>query len=228
MDKQAMLDKDYMPYINKWGKLTNTVGIFLCFVPVIYFGVRYGWWPQFGPIFQGWLSISASAGVLWIMQPIQFFPVLGVAGTYMSNLSGNISNMRVPCSIAAELAAEVQPGTPEAEICANIGSAVSTLINIVVLTVGVLVGASLLAQLPTAASDALKTLLVPALMAACVVMVGWGEPRILPLAFFLAMLTRIFFTAFFPKLMSLSDITSIFVAIIVCVALYKAKIFIKD
>ncbi|MDR1731226.1 MAG: hypothetical protein LBR61_03945 [Synergistaceae bacterium] len=228
MDKQAILDKDYMPYINKWGKLTNTVGVFFAFVPVIYFGVRYGWWPQPGPVFQGWLSISASAGILWIMQPIQFFPVLGVAGTYMSNLSGNISNMRVPCSIAAEQAAGVQPGTPEAEICANIGSAVSTLINILVLSAGVLAGSSLLAQLPPAASDALKSLLVPALIAACVVMVGWTEPRILPLAFLLAVLTRIFFTVCLPRLMSMADITSIFVAIFVCVALYKMKIYIRD
>ena len=94
LENKAKLDQIYMPFIHRWGKITNSMGILLGFVPVIYLGIRYGLWPQFGPVLSGWISIAGVIGISWIMQPIQFFPILGVAGTYMSNISGNISNMR--------------------------------------------------------------------------------------------------------------------------------------
>lgn len=49
--------------------------------------------------------------MLWFVEPISYFPVVGAAGTYMAFLSGNISNMRIPCASMAQVAADVEPGT---------------------------------------------------------------------------------------------------------------------
>lgn len=227
MDKSKILGREYTPYIHRMGKITNAIGLFLSFTPVIYLGARYGLWPQMAAVVQGFLSIAAVIGISWVMQPIQFFPILGVAGTYMSNISGNISNMRVPCSIAAEQAAQVDPGTPEAEICANIGSAVSTFINLAILTIGVIGGASLISNLSAEANAALGYLL-PSLMGACVVMIGWGEAKILPLGIGIALLYRILIPLLLPALASFIDILAIFTTIAVCVMLYRSKKYLTD
>ncbi|GHV35163.1 hypothetical protein FACS1894187_07270 [Synergistales bacterium] len=226
MDKKAILNKNYMPYIHRMGKITNTLGVFMGLAPVVYLGFRYGLWPTGGALLQGWINIAAIMASFWIMQPIQFFPILGVAGTYMSNLSGNISNMRVPCAIAAEQAAGVEAGTPEAEICANIANAVSTYVNLIFLTAAVIGGTSLLASLPPNISASLNFLL-PTLMGGCVVMVGWDQPRILLIGFSIAIATRLFTVFLLPWFNSFADITSIVITAVVCISLFKAKVFIK-
>jgi len=226
MDKKQILEKSYMPYIHKWGKITNIIGIFLAFLPQLYLGIRFGLWPQAGPVLQGFVAIAGVVGIAWVMQPIQFFPILGVAGTYMSNISGNVSNMRVPCSIAAEQAAGAEPGTPEAEICANMGTAVSTFINLFILTLGIVLGASVLSNMPPAVSQSLGYLL-PALMGSCVVMVGWNQVRILPIGILLSLFIRLVLVKIVPALSSFIDIATIFGTIGISVALYKAKIYLK-
>ena len=52
------------------------------------------------------IRISACL-VYYFIEPISFQPVLGIPGTYMAFLSGNLSNLRVPCSSVAQKAAGV-------------------------------------------------------------------------------------------------------------------------
>lgn len=226
-NSKKKLEVIYLPYIHKWGKITNLAGLLLGFLPVLYLGIFYGWWPEAGPVISGWLSIAGIVGISWVMQPIQFFPILGVAGTYMSNISGQISNMRVPCSIAAEQAAGVEPGTPEAEICANIGSAISTFINIAILAVGVIGGAAALAALPESISGSMNYML-PALMGACFIMVSWGQPKMIPLGLGVAILVRVLFTYVFSGLSGFIDIVSIFGTIAVALLLTKKNVWLKN
>ena len=226
MDKKTMLEQNYMPYIHKWGKITNALGIFLGFVPLLYLGLVHGMWPQVGHVITGLIGILGIVAVNYVMQPIQFFPILGVAGTYMSNLSGQISNMRVPCSICAEEAAGVAPGTPEAEICANIGSAVSTVINITILALGVFAGAAALAALPPTLSASMNYML-PALLGACFIMVSWGNPRMIPVGLGVAIVVRLLCTYVIPGLKTFIDIIAVFATILVAFYLTKKKIWLK-
>ena len=62
----------------------------------------------------------------------------------MAFLSGNISNMRIPCASMAQVAADVEPGTEKGSVIATIGMAVSIMINTSVLTVGAILGTSVL------------------------------------------------------------------------------------
>lgn len=87
-------------------------------------------------------------GVLRFVEPISYFPVLGVTGTYMAFLSGNISNMRLPCAAVAQDASDVKPGTPQGSILSSLGMAVSVVINIFVLSVGVALGSVVLSKTP--------------------------------------------------------------------------------
>ena len=117
------------------------------------------------------ISGTSAFGVLWFVEPISYFPVVGPAGTYMAFLSGNISNMRIPCASMAQVAAEVEPGTEKGSIIATLGMAVSIIINVSVLTIGAILGSSVLAMLPDSVKAALNYLL-PALFGALFVQFG--------------------------------------------------------
>ncbi len=222
MDRKAKLDEIYMPYIYKWGKITNTLGMLAGFIPVIYLGLVYKMWPQWGVVFQGWLAMAGILGYSWVMQPIQYFAILGVAGTYMSNISGQIGNMRVPCSIAAEKACGVSEGTPESELIANIASAVSTFINIIVLAIGVIGGAAALAAAPAVVQQSLNYVL-PSLMGICIIMIGWGRWKDLAVGVIVATVVRALFTFVIPSLNGFIDITVIILAIAINIWLVNKK-----
>ena len=73
--------------------------------------------------------------------------------------------MRVPCAMVAQEAADVEPGTEKGSVISTIGIAVSIIVNIVILSIGVVFGQAILSVLPpqvTAAFD----LILPALFGA--------------------------------------------------------------
>lgn len=164
MENHDVFHGEFLPYIHKMGKRTNTLGILLCFGPCIGLALM-GILPPWEALITG-LSIQIPAVMsAYVYEPISYFAVLGVPGTYMSFLSGNISNLRVPTSEIAQNAAGVKQGSPEATIISTIGIAVSTYVNIVILTIGIVFGTYVISQLPDKWIQALN-LLLPALFAA--------------------------------------------------------------
>jgi hypothetical protein len=144
----SVFDSEYIPSIVKLGRFTNLIGVLFaflpCIIPIIVFGVS----PLWGAVFAGFLMQASVSGVFWFVEPISYFPVLGIPGTYISFLSGNIGNLRMPVSIAAQEAAGVKAGTDEGAIVATIGCAVSVVVNVLMLSVGVILGTSVLGLLP--------------------------------------------------------------------------------
>ena len=82
--------------------------------------------------------------MIWFVEPISYFPIVGVAGTYMAFVSGNISNLRIPCAMIAQKAAGVEPGTDRGSIVATLGMAVSIIVNVIILAAGIFAGAQVL------------------------------------------------------------------------------------
>lgn len=163
--------KDYMPRVNRLGKRTGYLGALLAFTPAVMLAVVYGILPRPAALLTAFIGGASAFGVLWFVEPISYFPIVGSAGTYMAFLSGNISNMRIPCASMAQVAAKVEPGTEEGSIVATLGMAVSIVINVSVLTVGAILGTSVLSMLPPHVTASLNYML-PALFGALLVQFG--------------------------------------------------------
>ncbi len=104
-------NKVYIPDIVKWGKITMLLGIITCFGPALVISVVYGYMPPVSAIIAGTIAQISVSGAFYIVEPISYFPILGIPGTYLTFLSGNTSNMRVPCSSVAHAAAGVEMGS---------------------------------------------------------------------------------------------------------------------
>lgn len=228
MDKKEFFEKEYMPKMNRIGKITGALGVLLAFLPAVFLAVVYGFLPKIPALITAFVAGASSFAVLWFVEPISYFSVLGPIGTYMSFLSGNISNMRVPCSSMAQLSAEVEPGTEEGSIVSTIGIAVSIIINISVLTIGVILGSSILAMLPASVTDALNYLL-PALFGALLVQFGLKTMKISTFVLVFAVVINICLNlGVFNWLPGASNylgiLTSVFLAIVISVVTFgKAK-----
>lgn len=181
---------DFIPYIIKNGKRLNLLGVVLAFGPCLALALQ-GILPPWDALLAAisvYLPMMASP---YIYEPISYFAVLGIPGTYMSFLSGNISNLRVPCSSVAQKAAGVKEGTEEGTIIATIGIAISTFVNIAILAIGVIGGTYIISILPEKLQMALN-LLLPALFASLVANYIRQKPKLaligVPLAFIMSLL----------------------------------------
>lgn len=176
-DNLSYYEKEYIPSIIRIGFTTNLLGCVLAFLPALVLLLVYRLQPPVEAVIAGVIMQLSVSGVFWFVEPISYSPVLGIAGTYMSFLSGNIGNLRLPASVAALQAANEEPGTERGSIIATIGIAVSIIVNIVMLTVGVILGASVLEMLPQPVLAALNNIL-PALFGAMLAQQFITNPKI--------------------------------------------------
>ena len=112
-------NKVYIPDIVKWGKITMLLGIITCFGPALVISVVYGCMPPVSAIIAGTIAQISVSGAFYIVEPISYFPILGIPGTYLTSFLGNTSNMRVPCSSVAQEAAGVEMGSDKGSVVFN-------------------------------------------------------------------------------------------------------------
>lgn len=149
-------EKSFTKPIIRYGSLTNLLAIPLCFIPAIYLWLVKGAFPGWNNILTGWMYVASMFAIYSIVEPICYFPILGLPGTYMSFLSGNIGNMRVPCAVVAQESLGVEPGTKKAELIATLGIAGSIFTNTIMVTIAAIGGAALMSIFPPVVLTAFK------------------------------------------------------------------------
>ncbi|CAM2907460.1 hypothetical protein HAHI6034_07470 [Hathewaya histolytica] len=198
---EEVYDTEYVPFVIKWGQRTNIGGAILSFLPALLLLFVFKIKPSLGPLTQATVAQLSASFAYYFVDPIAFFPVLGLTGTYMAFLTGNISNLRLPCAINALESAGVKPGTKKASIISTLGIASSVVVNTTMLTIGVFVGAKVIGLLPPAATAALKYL-VPAIFGAVFVQLSFYDPKIgiiaISIAVVMTIIYRLGLLAFFP------------------------------
>ncbi len=129
--------RSYMQSIHTAGRIWMlTAFALLILVPTI-ICIHYKSWPGFGPVFQGLLGV---APIFWTVGTIEVFsytPMLGAGGSYLGFVTGNLTNLKVPCALNAMQSAGVEPGTEEGEVLSTIAIAVSSIVTTVIIILGV-------------------------------------------------------------------------------------------
>jgi len=147
-----MNEKDLM---NQWkkdsvkiGSPTNLLAAITAFIPVIWLCTKYDCWPPMNLVLTAWGMVAASFGAFYFVEPVSYYAALGMSGTYLSFLSGNIGNMRVPCAALALDVTKSETGTLQAEIVSTMAICGSIITNLIGTTSAVIVGSAVLAILP--------------------------------------------------------------------------------
>lgn len=217
----------YLPYIVKWGKITGWLGILLSFGPALVLAVIYKLVPPVNAIFTAFIAIASAVGINWVVEPISYFPIIGVAGTYMAFITGNISNLRIPTAAVSQKVAGVEPGTDKGSIIATLGMAVSVIVNIVILALGVFAGSAILSKLPEEVVKAFNYLL-PSLFGAIFIQFSLMKLKLAPIALGIALALTFALNAgvfsFLPGRPSyIVTLGAVFGTIAIASALYKKK-----
>ena len=95
-------------------------------------------WPPIQGVLKGLLGVVPIFWTVGIIEVFTYTPMLGAAGTYLGFVTGNLTNLKVPCALNAMSNAGVKSGTEEAEIISGISIAVSSLVTTVIIILGVI------------------------------------------------------------------------------------------
>ena len=178
-----MNDKEFQKIwnnpINLIGRITLSSAVAASFFPAMYLMISHGIFPPLDVVLKAWILVVSSYGVIYIIEPISYYPVLGLSGTYMTFLSGNGGNMRVPAAVCALDVTETQPGTRSVEIISALGIAGSIITNLFFVTLAAVLGAAILNAVPPIVSDAFKSYAVPAIFGAVLMQFGIKYPILL-------------------------------------------------
>ena len=87
------------------------------------------------------LGLLATAPMYWAVGAIEtvtFVPMLGAGGSYLSFVTGNISNLKLPCAINALEQNGVSANSEEGEIISTIAIATSSIVTTIIIIIGVI------------------------------------------------------------------------------------------
>ena len=118
----------------------------------------------------GFLSGMLNIGLLYIgisiVEFLIYVPMLGAGGSYLAFVTGNVTNMKIPCAMNARDIAGTEVGTPENEIVSTISIATSAIVTTLVIVVGVILIAPLQPVLQSEVLAPAFDYVVPALFGA--------------------------------------------------------------
>ncbi len=74
-----------------------------------------------------------------IVEPVIYSPMLGVNSAYLAFITGNLSNLKIPCVVKAQEICGTKLGTEENEVVSTLSVATSTLVTTLIIAVFVLI-----------------------------------------------------------------------------------------
>ena len=128
----------YMDSVHRDGKIWGlSVAALIILVPVVLCFV-FNALPDWQALGQGLLATLPMYWAVGLIEIFTYVPMLGAGGTYLSFVTGNISNLKLPCAVDAMERAGTKPGTEEAEVISTISIAVSSIVTTVIIILGVI------------------------------------------------------------------------------------------
>lgn len=86
------------------------------------------------------MGLIATAPMYWavgIVETFTFIPMLGAGGSYISFITGNISNLKLPCALSAMEQMGAKANSEEGEVISTIAIAISSIVTTVIIILGV-------------------------------------------------------------------------------------------
>lgn len=153
----------YLDSVHRDGRIW---GIIVCVIILLFpvaIALIFGVVPKWGPLAEAMLATLPMYWAVGIIEVITYVPMLGAGGAYLSFVTGNISNLKLPCALDAMERAGVKSNSEEGEIISTISIAVSSIVTTLIIVAGVIFIVPLTPVLENPVLDSAFQQLLPAL-----------------------------------------------------------------
>lgn len=162
-NKKTQVTDSFQTWAHKWGRFGTFLAlIYMIALPfvVLYF---YDSIPSIGEVINlGTISILMIYIPVGISEAISYTPILG-SSAYLTFITGNIMNLKLPCAVNAMKLAKKEPNTPEGDAISSVAVAVCSIMTIVILALAALLSAWISPVFELPAVKTASNYLIPAL-----------------------------------------------------------------
>lgn len=128
----------FQTWSHRWGRFGTFIAlVYMIALPFIVLGY-YGCIPSLGEVINlSTVSILMIYIPVGISEALSYTPILG-SSSYLTFITGNIMNLKLPCAVNAMKLADKEPNTPEGEAIASVAVSVSSIMTVVILALAAL------------------------------------------------------------------------------------------
>ena len=131
-------ERTYFDSVHFTGRIWMLSAVTLMLMVPAAICVYYNAWPEITGVLKGLLGVAPIFWTVGVIEVFTYTPMLGAGGSYVGFVTGNLSNLKVPCALNAMENAKVEPGSEEGEIISTISICISSIVTMVVISLGVL------------------------------------------------------------------------------------------
>lgn len=128
----------YMDKVHRWGTAWNLSMMVILLAFPIAVALIFKAFPDMNGLWRGLLATAPMYWAVGVVETISYIPMLGAGGSYLSFVTGNISNLKLPCALNALEQAKVKASSEEGEVVSTIAIAVSSIVTTLIILLGVI------------------------------------------------------------------------------------------
>ncbi len=153
----------YIDSVHRYGKIWGlSIATLLLLFPLA-LSIIFSCIPDFEALGKGLFATLPMYWAVGIVEVFTYVPMLGAGGTYLSFVTGNISNLKLPCAIDAMERANVKPSSEEGEVISTISIAISSIVTTIIILIGVILIIPLTPILESPVLEPAFAMILPAL-----------------------------------------------------------------
>ena len=128
----------YMDKVHQWGTTWNLSMMVLLLAFPFAVAILFKALPDWNGLLMGLIATAPMYWAVGVVETFTYIPMLGAGGSYLSFVTGNISNLKLPCALNALEQAGVKASSEEGEVVSTIAIAVSSIVTTIIIIIGVL------------------------------------------------------------------------------------------
>ena len=126
---------NYIDSVHRDGRIWNIGVMILLLAFPVTVAILFGAAPDWGALVTGLIATAPMYWAVGAIETVTFVPMLGAGGSYLSFVTGNISNLKLPCALNALEQNEVSANSEEGEVVSTI--AISSIVTTIIIIIGV-------------------------------------------------------------------------------------------
>ena len=128
----------YIDSVHRDGRIWNIGAMLLLLAFPVAVCIAFSVMPDWNALLVGLVATAPMYWVVGAIETVTFVPMLGAGGSYLSFVTGNISNLKLPCALNALEQNGVSANSEEGEIISTVAIATSSIVTTLIIILGVI------------------------------------------------------------------------------------------
>ena len=131
-------EMSYIDSVHRDGRIWNIAVMILLLAFPVAVAIAFNAAPDWNALVLGLVATAPMYWAVGAIETVTFVPMLGAGGSYLSFVTGNISNLKLPCALNAMEQHGVSANSEEGEVISTIAIATSSIVTTLIIILGVI------------------------------------------------------------------------------------------